>query len=326
VAEVVRPDGAVSRRFDVTDRRGYGFHPATAFNGANYLVVSSMCSNDCSTLLAQRVTPTGDLLDSAAGFDVTTGGSTVYAPSVASDGDGWVVAWATFTEGLRVARISAGGAVLGTLGLTPFNTNPPGIAYGRGSYLVAWVEGPQFATRILAARVRPDGTVLDATPIVVSTVPDAETPVSVAFDGTRFLLVWGGLRSGETNVYGARVATDGGLIDGPPALGGFPINEFPGRSKLPVAAFDGARFVATWPLAEGVFAARIEGDGPVLDLPVTGPGLAVARPRPNPAGLASSFDCPAVVQAAGGETLFVWVDNPQYSNTQKAILGAWYAW
>jgi hypothetical protein len=235
------------------------------------------------------------------------------------------VTWATFTEGLRVARISAEGVVLGTLGLTTSNTNDPGIAHGGGSYLVAWVEGPQFATRILASRVRPDGTVLDPTPIVVSTVPDTMTSVSVAFDGTQFLLVWSDLR-GSGDVFAARVGTNGELIDGPAAMGGFPVNAYPGYTKLPVAAFDGSRFVATWPTSEGLFAARIGGDGTVLDLPLTGPGLAVARPVANPLGLASIVESPAVVQAAGGETLFVWVDNPQYSGTMKSIRGAWYTW
>ena len=330
-AEVLRPDGSVARRFDLTDRRGWGLRPEAAFNGANHLVVSTIVSSDPyrSTLFAQRVTPAGDLLDGPTGFDVNDGFDGACAPSIASDGDGWLVACATYAEGLRVARISAGGAVLGTLGLTPpWPSVPggPGIAYGRGSYLVAWVEDREFGGRILATRVRPDGTVLDAMPIVVSTVPGApQTLVSVAFDGTRFLLVWGGFRSGETDAYGARVGTDGELIDGPAALGGFPVNAYPGREELPVAAFDGSRFVATWPSAVGIFAARIGGDGMVLDLPLTGPGLAVARPVPSPLGLASGVGVPVVVQAAGGETLFVWVDNP-YSSTTRSIRGAWYAW
>ena len=145
-------------------------------------------------------------------------------------------------------------------------------------------------------------------------------------EGDPSRLVWGGLRTGETDVYGARVGAEGELIDGPAALGGFPVNAYPGREELPVAAFDGSRFVATWPAAEGIFAARIGGDGTVLDQPVTGPGLAVARPASKwRSSDALSVDVPTVVQAAGGETLFIWVDNP-YSGTTRSIRGAWYAW
>jgi len=144
-------------------------------------------------------------------------------------------------------------------------------------------------------------------------------------EGDPSRLVWGGLRTGETDVYGARVGAEGELIDGPAALGGFPVNAYPGREELPVAAFDGSRFVATLPSAVGIFAARIGGDGMVLDLPLTGPGLAVARPVPSARGQASSVTGPTVVHAAGGETLFVWVDDP-CSNTTRSIRGAWYAW
>ena len=331
-AEVLRPDGSVARRFDLTDRRGWGGGPAVAFNGTNHLVVFSMVTavSNQGPVYAQRVSPAGDLLDGTSGFVVTIGGNYMCEPSVASDGDGWLLACSTSAEGLSVARISAGGAVLGTLELTPPGPSVPGvpgIAYGGGSYLLAWMEDREFGGRILAARVRSDGTVLDNTPIVVSSVPDTPwTPVSVAFDGTQFLVAWGRLRGADTGVHGARVGTDGELIDGPAELGGFPVNAYPGREELPVAAFDGSRFVATWPSAEGIFAARIGGDGTVLDQPVTGPGLAVVRPVPNPLGLASYVENPAVVEAVGGETLFVWVNDPGYSNTQKSIMGAWYAW
>jgi hypothetical protein len=333
-AQVLGADGATIRQLAVTDRTGYGQRPAAAFSGTNHLVVSNLCSDDCSTIFAQRVTPAGDPLDGADGFDLTTGGQTVYAPAVASDGDGWLVAWTRFQGGLEAARVSAEGAVLGTLSLraaVPQDSGAPAMAFGGGVYLVAWVEG----TEVLALRVQPDGTVLDDPPIAVSSSAGGKSMGGVAFDGTRFLVAWGDSRRGEAgvngpvhDVYAARIGTDGTLLDGPPATGGIVVNAFPGTSKLySVVAPGGPGFVIAWWIDGfygdvGVFAARVDGDGVLLDGPASGTGLRVA----GPTVFASRFVHPVAVPAAGDETLVAWVDNTEMSGSTKSILGAWYAW
>ena len=333
-AQVLDADGSTVAQFAPVDRRGYGMRPAAAFNGSNHLVVSNLCAADCSTIFGQRVTPVGTALDGTSGFDITAKGSTVYAPAVASDGDGWLVAWAVYYGGLQAARISAAGAVFGPFALrpplTPAPANPA-IAFGGGVYLVAWVEGSD----VLAIRVMPDGTVIDGAPIPISTAAGDKTMGGVAFDGSRFLVVWGDPRRGDTavngpvlDVYAARVAPDGTLVDGPPDTGGIIVNAFSGVSKVdPAVTFDGSRFVITWWIDGfygdvGVFAARLTGDATLLDVPVSGQGLAIA----NPVAYGSRLVHPVAAPAAGAQTLVAWVDNIEVSGTTKSIMGAWYSW
>ncbi len=147
---------------------------------------------------------------------------------------------------------------------------------------------------VLAVRVRPDGTVLDDPPIAISTAAGGKAMGGVAFDGTRFLVVWGDARRDDwvngpvLDVYAARVAADGALLDGPPATGGIAVNAFPGWPKLdPVPAFDGSRFVITWWFDGfypdfGILAARVTSEGLLLDGPVSGPGLPLAKPDAYP--------------------------------------------
>lgn len=333
-AQVLAGDGTPARQLAIADRQGYGLRPAAAFNGSSHLVVSNLCSADCSTIFAQRVSPAGDLLDGASGFDVTHGGQTVYAPAVASDGGGWLVVWTRYLGGLEAARVSATGAVLGSSPLrgamTPAPSNPA-IAFGGGVYLVSWVEGPS----VLAVRVAPDGTVLDDPPLAISTAPGDKGMGGIAFDGTRFLVVWSDARRGDIwingpahDVYAARVAPDGTLLDGAAGSGGIVVNALPGVTKAhPVVAFDGGRFVVTWWIdgfygEVGIFAARVTGDGMLLDGPVSGPGLRIA----SPVATASRLVHPVAVPAAGGQALLAWVENTELMGTTKEIEGAWYAW
>lgn len=332
-AVVLGADGAGTAQVVVSDRAGYGHRPAAAFNGQSHLVVSNHCRDDCGTVLAQRVTPAGLLLDGPGGFDLVSGGTTVYPPGVASDGAGWLVAWTTYPAGLQAALVTAAGQAQAplTLSATASGGPRPAVAFGGGNYLVAWVEGE----RVLAARVTPAGVVLDAPPIGVSTAPGPKWLGGVAFDGARFLVTWGDGRRGDTvvgtpalDVYAARLSATGALLDGPPESGGIVVNALAGSGKLdPQVAFDGTQFVLAWWIEGfygqvGVFAARVTSDGALVDGPASGTGLWVAAPE----AYASRLVHPVVAPAAGGESLVAWVDNTELYGETKSIHGAWYAW
>jgi probable HAF family extracellular repeat protein len=99
----------------------------------------------------------------------------------------------------------------------------PHVAWNGQNWLVVWItKRPtnQFWLDIYAARVAPDGRVLDATPIVISMTPDSSgnpTYLRVASDGVNWSVIFG-TGSSNSSILGVRVANDGSLIDPTPKV------------------------------------------------------------------------------------------------------------
>ena len=125
-------------------------------------------------------------------------------PAVAFGKDVYLVVWREGWHGeggasrIHAARLSRDGKVLDA---KPIEVAPeakdvqdrPRVAFGGGVFLVVWQElagGKQYDVR--AARVSPEGKVLDARPIAVAAGPENETMPDVASDGNGFVVVWGG--------------------------------------------------------------------------------------------------------------------------------------
>src|SRR5262245_32499608 len=91
-----------------------------------------------------------------------------------------------------------------------------GIAFGGGQYLAVWRDGDKSlgtATpyAIRAVRIDAIGVVLDDPPLTLFGGGQVESP-SVAFDGSRFLVVWQGisaLAQGAFDIFGAYVSPSG---------------------------------------------------------------------------------------------------------------------
>jgi len=93
----------------------------------------------------------------------------------------------------------------------------PAVAFNReagfdASFLVVWSDTRFGDYDVFAARVNPDGVLLDPVGIAVSTAVDEQQVPRVASQGYSFLIVWNDRRS-ETDwdVYGARVSSNGFL-------------------------------------------------------------------------------------------------------------------
>ena len=66
----------------------------------------------------------------------------------------------------------------------------------------------------------PTGTVLDPSGIAITTAPNNQAHIGVAFSGGVYLVVWGDFRNGGNDVYAARVSTAGMVLD----PNGFPVS------------------------------------------------------------------------------------------------------
>jgi hypothetical protein len=170
----------------------------------------------------------------------------------------------------------------------------PEIARGGDQHLAVWVDGRSDLAGVFnfgsgpyrgldlgtmwdiyAARLDAAGNVVDTTPIVVNQDPFNQTFPSVAWNGSHWLVVWSGQAVGDAfgnlvvNVYGARVAPDGSVLDPDPIV----IDTTTPMDDLywPAVASDGQNWLVVWrDLDEqaGIWVldgARIAADGSVLD-------------------------------------------------------------
>jgi hypothetical protein len=99
----------------------------------------------------------------------------------------------------------------------------PRAAWNGSNWLVVWEsQAPTqfyYASAILCARVAPDGTVLDPTPIEVVRYQNSSGAMyAVASNGSDWVVVAQGTSAGENNLIGVRIASNGSIVDTPPKV------------------------------------------------------------------------------------------------------------
>lgn len=209
-----------------------------------------------SSQVAPGFLPGDDLVGPAAGNQM--------APALALGNDSILAVWAdsrgspVFTgqlSGLDIwaARLDANGALID---VTPFPVNmaggdqkSPRVAWNGTHWLVAWVgqlpTPGYFADGLLAARVAPDGTLLDTTPIVLRADLGSGTFGDVASDGNGwavFSTAWSGANS---QVVGQRISAAGVLLDATPKVLATP-GQSPNTPFGLTAAWAGNRYLLAW--------------------------------------------------------------------------------
>jgi hypothetical protein len=195
--------------------------PAVAFDGSNYLVLWEDNRSGWN-IYGARVTVGGVVLD-PGGIAISSALAGQWLAAVAFDGTNYLVVWDELHGccwwGIYGARVTKGGVVLDPGGIaiaTPDNiTDEPAVAFDGTNYLVVWADyRSSDSWDIYGARVTMGGVVLDPEGIAISTVSgnSQDTP-AVAFDGTNYFVVWQDSRSGDYDIYGARVSKSGTVLD-----------------------------------------------------------------------------------------------------------------
>jgi hypothetical protein len=276
--------------FAIADVAGDQYYPAVAFDGTDFLVAWEDWRNGLSDIYAARVAPQGTVLD-PDGIPVSTATNRQYVPAVAFDGANFLVSWEDNRSGshwdIYAARVSPEGSVLDPDGIpvsTAMNDQyVPAIAFDGVNFLVTWNDYRSGSySDIYAARVTPQGTVLDPGGIPVSTATDHQYVPAVAFNGTNFLVVWTDYRGGSySDIYAARVAPQGTVLDS----NGIPVSTATNYQEYPAVAFDGANFLVTWEDyrngdTSDIYAARVSPAGNMFD---AGPVVRQEGDQLNPA-------------------------------------------
>lgn len=156
-----------------------------------------------------------------------------YTPSVGFGGGVFLVAWQSgrFASGDMTKGLIPDGDMVGCrvesdgklLDQTPFVIcsakdlqERSRIAFGGGLFLVVWQDlRNEKDWDVYAARIKPDGKLLDANGFLVAGGAHNQALPDVTWDGKNFWVVWQDFRSGDFyEVYGTRVSSEGKVLDG----------------------------------------------------------------------------------------------------------------
>jgi hypothetical protein len=220
----VSPAGIVldPQGIPITGGVDYETGPAVAFDGSNWLVAwAAQDEQTKSEIRAARVTPAGAVLATAV---IHSSDGFCDNPSVAAGPGGWLVTWDDDRDNDRVfevyaARVSPGGVVLDPQGIAvatgDYDRSYAAVASDGTNWLVAWAHDPDgsYSFDIYAARVSPEGTVLDPAGIPVMATPEDQYAPTVAFNGSAFQLAWQDDPWLTGEIRGGRVSSAGVVLD-----------------------------------------------------------------------------------------------------------------
>ena len=336
VAALVDKDRTIEKSFSVVEGLAGAISVDAAFDGTNFLVVYTN-----GGLVGVRLAPDGTPVGGPIAIASTATGSspvTVDPPALAFGGGTYLVVYPhgnpSDSQGHLYAKaISPDGTVSAEIVISEASggQDMPAVTFDGENFLVVWQDGRNrvdlFDTDIYAARVAPDGTVLDPSGIPVGTAPGQQITPHAVFDGTRDIVVWYDAIEtsliGDGNIRGARLGRDGTLIDGPPENGGFVINDGPNVKDRPRAIKLGQGTLVVWGTpgyagngGAGLFGAQLGADG----LPVgatDGVGITLSG-QPEQAG---EYMLP-MVAALDDRGLVVWLDVYSGPGHGKHVLDA----
>jgi len=299
------PDGndfMVDTAVVLSPSAAYERTPRAAFDGTNWLVVweGGVGIGGC------RLRPDGTVLDSTGlvlSNLVSTGNS---APDIAFDGTNCFVVWSVWVSDrweVHGVLVRQDGSVLAPVRVTGGRgwQRFPAVAFDGTNYLVAWHDREaDGADDIYAARVTPQGTMLDPDGFVVCAAADTQRSVAVSRCGDQCLVAWQDRRGGSTwfDVYAARVSRDGTVLD-PDGIAVSGAARY--QTDVAVSAA-GGDWLVTWQDDRnwsdfGIYAARVNAAGTVLDPG----GIVISDATRDQVQPAVGFD--------GANWLVAWVDS-----------------
>jgi hypothetical protein len=282
------------------------YAPDIAFDSINYLVVWQDNRSISGDICAARLAQSGTLLDSAS--FVVSGGNGMYykqRPAVAFDGVNYLTVWEDGSD-IYGARINPEGNILDTSGIAittaAMQQILPALAFGDSNHFIVWQDyggGGFYPPDIRGARIDQSGNVLDPSGITISNAFSLQGAPTVAFDGVNYFTFWYDGRSGQPDIYGARVNQSGNVLD----PSGIVISDAPNAQQFPAVAFDGLNLLVVWQDERNggsnydIYGARVDQVGYVLDTA----GIAICTTSTNQLYPAVAFD--------GTDYIIIWQDS-----------------
>jgi hypothetical protein len=245
---------------------------SVAFDGVVYLVAWEQGISRERDVYGARVNAQGQVLD-PNGFVISNATMEQCSPAAAGGSGISLVAWhdwrGTSFYDIYAARVTSDGTVLDPAGIAICSIAgsqvAPAVAFNGTDFLVVWQDQQSAGRYVCGARVTSNGEVLDPEGIDVAVDSGFRGIPSVSFGAGKWLVVWDEYEDDQFDVYGARVAEDGEVLD----PDGIPLCTADGWQSLPVTVFDGSRFLVAWVdernQDQDIYGARVLPDGIVDD-------------------------------------------------------------
>ncbi|QSQ24342.1 cadherin-like domain-containing protein [Pyxidicoccus parkwayensis] len=248
----ITSDGAIQDTLGLQLSRGGNSlsRPKVASNGTDYLVVwHAVPESGNARVLASRIVASASEPDVTPFVVLPDEDSMQLAPSVASKGTDYLVAWMNggSQQGLRGTRVSSTGTILDPAGLTLSTVGHSilpwtAMASNGTSYLVVWEDERQNSVGdIYGTRVTSAGVVEAPQGFAIAQGEWSHREPTVASNGTDYLVAWTDRRTDtEGDIRAARVTSTGTVLDD------LPIATAPGLQGRPAVASDGANYQVIW--------------------------------------------------------------------------------
>lgn len=275
---------------------GFQVAPSVAYGDGVFVVTYSdngRTGNDFD-LGAARVSREGVVLDPPNRLIDPTETGGFARGAVDFNGENFLIAYYSGSEQLRLIRMLSDGGVLDPGGLPILTTGGAGprLAFDGTQHLMTFHRGsPVFgASTIHAARIRPDGGIIEPDGFNLSVGPSRRSPAGVAFDGRRFVVTWTEERSTVHSEVVASYVSQTGTASSPVVVAPSPT----GFRVAASVAYDGRKPLVTWTDLDQVQKqARLQGiwlgdGGAIAEPPVTFQADAYYQPFFSSGGLSAS--------------------------------------
>jgi len=316
--DVLEPTGVVVNR----SARNMQQAPAVARHAGGQLVVWSDSRNLGDDIMARRYDSAGTRLDTGA-LVVSSAQYDQTSPAVSHDGTSYVVVWSDARNNSRYdiygARFAQDGTLLDPAGFAVSNAPQhqifPDVASGAGVSLAVWQDRSNRSDFDLRGAIIQDGAVI-ATEIPICVAAGDQRRAAVAFDpaSSQFVVAWADTRAaGDENIYAARVATDGSVLDDCGVL----VSGAPGQQFKPAIAASGGQLLVTWDdrrtdASSDVWGARLDATAGLSVIDPLGIALATGS---------GSQSASTLVGIKGGRWALAWADGRDEVSTASDIYG-----
>ena len=218
--------------------------PLVAFDGTNYLVVwMKEITSTNYEVYGQFIDTSGNLVESAFLIATTNAKEedNLRAPAIAFGGNTYLVTWVN--NGALIGRlIDKSGNLVGTEISINSSARENAVAFDGTNYLVAWGNVIPDTDRTVSAQlVSQQGALVGENFIVDDSSYPSDNPISIGFDGSRYLIVFHEeMENEEWDLYGRFVTTAGTAAER------IAIADETGDQQFPAIAFDGTNYLITW--------------------------------------------------------------------------------